>query len=96
MHHWGIVLDEITKMLDDPIVLGLTATPPDLDGVDEFKLIRYSEYFGEVDYEVPVPALVEMKILHPIRTSCIFPAQRRRRWNTLLALQSNFNNSLKR
>ena len=21
MHHWGIVLDEITKMLDDPIVL---------------------------------------------------------------------------
>ena len=27
LHHWGRVLTEVREFFDDPIVLGLTATP---------------------------------------------------------------------
>lgn len=72
MHHWGIVLDEITKALDEPIVLGLTATPPDGTEADGEGFVRYFNYFGEVDYEVPVPALVRNKNLAPYQDLVYF------------------------
>jgi superfamily II DNA or RNA helicase len=72
MHHWGIVLDEITKALDEPIVLGLTATPPEGTEADAEGFTRYFNYFGEVDYEVPVPALVRNKNLAPYQDLVYF------------------------
>ena len=47
----GTVLTELKEFFDDPIVLGLTATPPDFSTVKEKDADRYFEFFGEIDYK---------------------------------------------
>lgn len=63
--HWGRVLAEAHKLFAQPIILGLTATPPDRRGKLPEDLARYDEFFGPVDYEVPVPAVVKDGFLAP-------------------------------
>ena len=70
--HWGRVLSEIREYFGDPIVLGLTATPPDIGSVSIDDGERYKEFFGEVDYEVPVPALVRDSNLSPYQDLAYF------------------------
>ena len=70
MDHWGRVLVEIKEFLGNPIILGLTATPP--DKASESSSSRYLELFGEVDYEVPVPALVRDANLAPYQDLAYF------------------------
>ena len=72
LHHWGRVLTELKEFFDDPIVLGLTATPPDFSTVKEKDANRYHEFFGEIDYEVPIPALVRDANLAPYQDLCYF------------------------
>ena len=71
LEHWGRVLLEIVEFLDNPVVLGLTATPPEAtDAPKEENL--YLDLFGEVDYEVPVPALVRDGNLAPYQDLAYF------------------------
>ncbi len=70
--HWGRVLSEIREYFGNPIVLGLTATPPDLNSVNTNDAERYQEFFGEIDYEVPVPALVRASNLSPYQDLAYF------------------------
>jgi len=70
MDHWGKVLIEAREFLGNPIILGLTATPPE-EG-DSPSIGRYLELFGEVDYEVPVPALVRDGNLSPYQDLAYF------------------------
>ncbi|MBA4694929.1 MAG: DEAD/DEAH box helicase family protein [Candidatus Poseidoniales archaeon] len=72
MHHWGRILAEVKELFDDPIVLGLTATPPDAEDFDDEDVKRYEEFFGPVDYQVPVPALVREANLAPYQDLCYF------------------------
>jgi hypothetical protein len=65
LSHWGRVLAVTQQFLDDPIIVGLTATPPDDMHKDTVDSKRYREYFGPVDYEVPVPAVVKDGFLAP-------------------------------
>jgi hypothetical protein len=53
-------------------VLGLTATPPDKDGKPEEDIERYEEFFGPIDYEVPVPAVVKDGFLAPYQDLAYF------------------------
>ena len=71
LEHWGRVLLEIVEFLDEPIVLGLTATPPDVDDAPKEDNM-YLDLFGEVDYEVPVPALVRDGNLAPYQDLAYF------------------------
>ena len=68
--HWGKVLVELKDAFDDPIVLGLTATPPNPDAVQDAP--HYVELLGDVDYEVPTPALVRDSNLAPYQDLCYF------------------------
>ena len=63
--HWGRVMAAVNERLGDPIILGLTATPPDPKKAGPIDIARYREYFGPVDYEVPVPAVVKDGFLAP-------------------------------
>ena len=72
LHHWGRVLTEVREYFGDPVVLGLTATPPDFSQYDEEDSLRYQTFFGEIDYEVPVPALVRDSNLAPYQDLCYF------------------------
>ena len=46
-------------------MVGLTATPPDDAKKDTVDASRYREFFGPVDYDVPVPAVVKDGFLAP-------------------------------
>ncbi len=70
--HWGRVLASARDLLNQPIVLGLTATPPDRDGKPEADVERYDEFFGPIDYEVPVPAVVKDGFLAPYQDLAYF------------------------
>ncbi|MDP6634481.1 MAG: DEAD/DEAH box helicase family protein [Phycisphaerae bacterium] len=72
MGHWGRVLAGVEEYLGDPIIVGLTATPPDADGFDEEDKARYDRFFGPVDYSIPVPALVRDGFLSPYRDLAYF------------------------
>lgn len=78
MGHWGRVLSEVSDYLGDPVVLGLTATPPDRNGRREEDVARYGRFLGEVVYEVPVPAVVKDGFLAPYQDLAFFvrPAPR--------------------
>jgi superfamily II DNA or RNA helicase len=72
MGHWGRVLADAHELLDQPIVIGLTATPPDRDGKRPEDIQRYDDFFGEIDYEVPVPAVVKDGFLAPYQDLAYF------------------------
>ena len=70
--HWGRVLADALSIFNNPIVIGLTATPPDVDGKDPRDVARYQEFFGDVDFEVPVPAVVKDGFLAPYQDLAYF------------------------
>lgn len=70
--HWGRVLADAHDLLNEPVILGLTATPPDESGKSPQDVERYREFFGPVDYEVPVPAVVKDGYLAPYQDLACF------------------------
>jgi len=72
MGHWGRVLADAHDLLQQPVVVGLTATPPDEAGKSREDIERYSDFFGPIDYEVPVPAVVKDGCLAPYQDLAYF------------------------
>jgi len=72
MGHWGRVLADARELLVGPVVIGLTATPPDRAGKAPEDVQRYDEFFGPVDYETPVPAVVKDGFLSPYQDLVCF------------------------
>ena len=70
--HWGRVLADAHDLLEEPVIVGLTATPPDRDGKLLADVLRYDEFLGPVDYEVPVPAVVKDGFLAPYQDLAYF------------------------
>jgi len=68
--HWGKVLSELKEIFDNPVILGLTATPPNQEAVEDAP--HYTQLLGEIDYEVPIPALVRDSNLAPYQDLCYF------------------------
>ena len=66
-HHllelWGRLLQAVIGQLDQPRIVGLTATPPHLMTAEQAVLHR--ALFGGVDLEVSAPALVREGLLAP-------------------------------
>lgn len=72
MGHWGRVLAEISEYLGDPVVVGLTATPPERSGRKPEDIDRYDDFFGEIDFQVPLPAVVKDGFLAPYQDLAYF------------------------
>ncbi|EAQ80342.1 DEAD/DEAH box helicase [Blastopirellula marina] len=70
--HWGRVLADAAVMFDNPVILGLTATPPDADNKSPQDFERYTTFFGPIDYDVPVPAVVKDGFLAPYQDLAYF------------------------
>lgn len=69
LDHWALVvaflLGRIRAAGREPVVIGLTATLPSTDDRDAHD--TYTALLGEVDYEVPTPAVVKEGNLAPYR-----------------------------
>ncbi len=72
MGHWGRVLSEVGEYLGDPVILGLTATPPDREGRQPEDIERYDRFFGQIDFQVPVPSVVKDGYLAPYQDLAYF------------------------
>ncbi len=94
MHHWGRILTEVKELFGNPVVLGLTATPPVLDDYDDDDAKRYEEFFGPVDYEVPVPALVREANLAPYQDLCYFVRPDTKELQYIAGVDSEFEDLL--
>jgi superfamily II DNA or RNA helicase len=70
--YWGRVLHEAVALLDGPIVMGLTATPPDLEDTPAEDVERYQRLLGAVDYEIPAPAVVKDGFIAPYQDLVYF------------------------
>lgn len=68
--HWALVLHLLRSKIEEagghPLLIGLTATPPDPATPVEER--NYTGLLGEVDYEVPTPAVIRAGDLAPVRT----------------------------
>lgn len=66
-HHltgfWALVVADLVGRLDGPVIVGLTATPP-VDRED-VELSRYLDLVGDIDFQVPTPAVVKEGHLAP-------------------------------
>ncbi|GAA3670179.1 DEAD/DEAH box helicase family protein [Microbacterium marinilacus] len=69
LDHWALVVAALLARLRargrHPLVIGLTATLPSPDDGDAYD--NYTALLGDVDYEVPVPAVVREGNLAPYR-----------------------------
>ncbi|KQT74675.1 DEAD/DEAH box helicase family protein [Microbacterium sp. Leaf436] len=69
LDHWALVVAALLARIRaggrEPLVIGLTATLPSPDDADEYD--NYVSLLGEVDLEVPVPAVVREGDLAPYR-----------------------------
>ena len=81
LDYWAIVLGHLVDRLDDPLVIGLTATLPE-PAEGSRQADTYAALLGPVDLEVPVPAVVREGELAPYRDllACVEPTPREARW----------------
>jgi superfamily II DNA or RNA helicase len=68
--YWAAVMTHLVKRLKDPAVFGLTGTPP--EGKSANQETRYLSLVGEIDYQVPTPALVKEAGLAPFQDLVYF------------------------
>ncbi len=66
-HHltgfWAEVLSELVESIPDALIISLTATPP-LEA-DKKQLEKYLNLIGDIDIEIPLPAIVKQGNLAP-------------------------------
>lgn len=63
LDYWALVIKELIKRIPDIHVIGLTATPP--ISADDDELQNYLSIMGEIDFEIPTPAVVKEGNLAP-------------------------------
>ena len=68
--YWAAIMTHVISRLDDPLVIGLTGTPP--EGKSQNQENRYMSIVGEIDYQVPTPALVREGGLAPFQDLVYF------------------------
>lgn len=65
LDYWAIVLRALISRLAQPHVIGLTATLPSLEDSDAYE--NYTSLLGDVDFEIPTPAVIKEGDLAPFR-----------------------------
>jgi len=88
LDYWAIVLRTLIGRIKNPRVVGLTATLPSPDGDDEFE--NYDSLLGEVDFEIPTPAVVKEGDLAPYRDLAYLVKPAPREMEYLNKIQAEF------
>ena len=74
LDHWALVVAYLAARIratgGTPLLIGLTATLPSTEDADQYD--TYTSLLGDVDYEVPTPAVVKEGNLAPYRDAVWF------------------------
>ncbi len=92
LDYWAFILRELLRALPDARVVGLTATLPDPSNPSEFE--NYDALLGEVDFEVPTPAVVKEGSLAPYRDLVYFCEPSPREMEYLRHIQDHFQEAI--
>ncbi len=92
LDYWAIVLRHLIGRISAPRVIGLTATLPSPEGDDAFD--NYNALLGEVDFEVPTPAVVKDGDLAPYRDLALFVKPTAREREYLRDISQHFTQAL--
>ena len=88
LDYWAFILRELIKALPGVRVVGLTATLPDSESRQAYE--NYLSLLGEVDFEVPTPAVVKEGNLAPYRDLVYFCEPSPREHAYLRNIQEHF------
>ncbi|OQA23143.1 MAG: Type III restriction enzyme, res subunit [Chloroflexi bacterium ADurb.Bin360] len=92
LDYWAVVLRYFISQIPDCRVIGLTATLPSLE--DGASYDNYTALLGEVDFEVPTPAVVKEGDLAPYRDLVYFVEPSPRERDYLKNIQSAFEGAI--
>lgn len=92
LDYWAFILRELIRELPDVQIVGLTATLPDTSNQQDYE--NYTSLLGEVDFEVPTPAVVKEGNLAPFRDLAYFCQPSRRERQYLHRIQDYFESAI--
>ncbi len=92
LDYWAFILQELIRELPNVQVVGLTATLPDPANETEYE--NYHALLGEVDFEVPTPAVVKEGNLAPYRDLVYFCEPSPREADYLTQIQTHFETAV--
>lgn len=92
LDYWAIVLRYFIGRIREPHVIGLTATLPSPENEDEFE--NYNSLLGDVDFEIPVPAVVKEGDLSPYRDLVYIVRPTAREYAYLRHIQDEFEQAI--
>jgi len=94
LDYWAVVLRYLIGRIESPRVVGLTATLPSPEDGNEYE--NYTSLLGEVDFEVPTPAVVKEGDLAPYMDLAYFTEPTERELNYLQNVQRSFKAEISR
>jgi hypothetical protein len=94
LDYWAVVLRYLIGRIRDPRVVGLTATLPSPEDGNEYE--NYTSLLGDVDFEVPTPAVVKEGDLAPYRDLAYFTEPTQREIDYLHNVQRAFEAEISR
>jgi superfamily II DNA or RNA helicase len=94
LDYWAVVLRYLIGRIGDPQVVGLTATLPSPEDDNEYE--NYTSLLGDVDFEVPTPAVVKEGDLAPYRDLVYFTEPTQREMDYLNNVQRAFEAEISR
>lgn len=92
LDYWAIVLRSLVEKLDSPEIVGLTATLPSPEDGNEYE--NYTSLLGDVDFEVPTPAVVKEGDLAPYRDLAFFVPPTAKEVDYLEGIQGAFESAV--
>ena len=92
LDYWAFILHELLRSLPGVRVVGLTATLPDPE--NQVEVENYTSLLGEVDFEVPTPAVVKEGNLAPYRDLVYFCEPSPREQDYLQEIQKHFETAV--
>ncbi len=94
LDYWAFILRELIQTLPGVRVVGLTATLPNPANESEYQ--NYSSLLGEVDFEIPTPAVIKEGNLAPFRDLVYFCQPSPREGEYLMEIQDHFEAAVER
>jgi superfamily II DNA or RNA helicase len=92
LDYWAIVLRYFIRRVENPKVIGLTATLPSPENDEEYE--NYTSLLGDIDFEIPTPAVVKEGDLAPYRDLVYIVKPTKRETEYLKQIQTEFQSAI--